>query len=101
MAKKIEQKQTCFYCGALCSAGNYEMDHFPVPECAGGKFTVPACISCHDMKDRFLLDDWSDEWRFALLRDFPMLSRESRIIIAKMARVACEGIAFMKKHENA
>jgi len=30
-----------------------------------------------------------------------MLSRESRIIIAKMARVACEGIAFMKKHENA
>jgi len=101
MTKKNKQKQACFYCGAICSVGNYEMDHFPVPECAGGKFTVPACVSCHDMKDRFRLDDWSDEWRFALLRDFSLLSRESRIMFAKVIRVSCEGIALMKKQENA
>jgi hypothetical protein len=101
MAKKKRDYKSCFYCGALCSAGNFEMDHFPVPECAGGEFTVPACVSCHDMKDRFSLDSWSDEWRSALHRDFHMIPRECRIFLAKCFRIAYEANAFMKKHENA
>jgi hypothetical protein len=35
-----------------------EDDHFPIPKRAGGTEVVPACITCHDMKDRFPQEDW-------------------------------------------
>jgi hypothetical protein len=44
--------ETCFYCGRLVSP-RHEHDHFPIPRRAGGIATVPACINCHDLKDRF------------------------------------------------
>ncbi len=84
MARK--EHQECFYCGALCS-GRIEMDHFPLPKHLGGKFTVPSCVSCHDMKDRFRLDDWSSSWWLTFVDDFPKLSRESRLVLAKLLRV--------------
>jgi hypothetical protein len=50
--------QKCFYCDTALSP-RHEHDHFPIPARNGGRHTVPACINCHDMKDRVPLDDWS------------------------------------------
>jgi hypothetical protein len=76
-------KDSCFYCGALVSQRQGKGDHFPVPSRHGGTETVICCISCHDMKDRFNLDSWPIEWLTPVLRDFPKLSRETRVFLAK------------------
>ena len=65
-------------------------DHMPLPKSVGGTITVPCCQSCHDMKDRFPLDRWDQTWWDAIMADFPNLSRETRIFLAKAARVFAE-----------
>jgi len=80
----------CFYCGALVAQRGVG-DHFPVPDRHGGKVTVPCCISCHDMKDRFVLGDWPIEWVFhGVVKDFPKLSRYTRIFLAKAMALAMD-----------
>jgi hypothetical protein len=59
----------CHYCDALVAGDNVEMDHFPIPKRAGGTETVPACVTCHDMKDRFLQEDWPTELFERALRE--------------------------------
>jgi hypothetical protein len=56
MARCLEC-ETCFYCGRFVTP-RHEHDHFPVPRRAGGFETVPACVDCHDLKDRFTLESW-------------------------------------------
>ncbi len=82
-------KDKCFYCGALVRL-NCERDHFPIPASAGGVSTVPSCISCHDMKDRFNLDDWPEEWVQKTIADFPLFSRETRLFLAVAMRIIKE-----------
>jgi hypothetical protein len=48
---------TCYYCDVLL-APRHEHDHFPVPASLRGKDTVPACINCHEWKDRTPLSVW-------------------------------------------
>ena len=92
-----EGRTECFYCGALVS-GRVERDHFPIPEGCGGLNTVPACVSCHDMKDRFLLNDWPIEWAAKVMNDFPLMSRETRIFLAKSMRVYFEHKKAQARH---
>jgi len=80
---------TCFYCGALVS-GKGHGDHFPIPARAGGVDVVPCCESCHDMKDRFNLDAWPMDWISAVVSDFPNLSRETRLFLAKVIDLAAD-----------
>lgn len=81
----------CFYCGALVAKNDVELDHFPVPQHAGGEATVPACRTCHGMKDRFPLKAWPTEWIAGVVADFPHLSRETRLFLAKaLALVASQ-----------
>jgi excisionase family DNA binding protein len=47
--------ETCFYCDCYL-APRHEHDHFPVPVAHGGTETVPACMNCHELKDRTLPD---------------------------------------------
>lgn len=47
----------CHYCDTILPL-RYELDHFPVPGCAGGTETVPVCLTCHDLKDRVALKNW-------------------------------------------
>ncbi|WP_243790427.1 HNH endonuclease signature motif containing protein [Saccharopolyspora gloriosae] len=47
----------CFYCDVKVE-GRHEHDHFPVPRVAGGRDVVPACLDCHDLKDRILFNSW-------------------------------------------
>lgn len=42
------------------------------------------------MKDRFRLDGWPDNWVQKVIDDFPKLSRETRIFLAKWFRVFAE-----------
>lgn len=76
----------CFYCGAILRRG-VELDHFPVPESAGGVILVPACVSCHDMKDRTRPRDWPDDWIAKIIQDFPTLSRETKLFLAVAMRL--------------
>ena len=73
----------CFYCDAALSRNVTQKDHFPVPDRLGGKDLVDSCTTCHDMKDRFKVGSWSVEWVGKIIRDFPMLGRETRIFLAK------------------
>ena len=88
------ERSTCYYCDALVSAGGGG-DHFPVPDNCGGVVTVACCLSCHDMKDRFNLDRWPEPWINKVIADFPKLSRETKIFLAKtMALLARSGAAL-------
>jgi hypothetical protein len=79
----------CYYCNA-CVTGNCEDDHFPLPKNVGGEMTVPCCVSCHDMKDRFALENWPVEWVTKMVEDLPKLSRETKLFLAKVARLGAE-----------
>lgn len=62
--KSRPKREFCYYCGAVLAAGERraELDHAPIPDRHGGKDVIPACIICHDMKDRIPLDEWPNEW---------------------------------------
>jgi len=86
----------CYYCGATISDARVEFDHFPVPQHLGGEKTVPACQTCHDMKDRFRLNTMSDDMVAEVVADFPHLSRASKIVLARVLRMALEAKALGK-----
>ena len=87
-SSSIKHRKECFYCGAMLSNGiGTQLDHFPIPNSEGGTETVPSCLSCHDMKDRFHLADWPIDWYAKVIEDFPKLSRETRICFAKIIRI--------------
>jgi hypothetical protein len=79
----------CFYCGMPTPAKSMG-DHMPIPRRNGGTMTVPACISCHQLKDSFSLAEWSPEMACAVIRDMPLVGRETRIFLAKMLAVASD-----------
>ncbi len=97
---KDREHQVCFYCDALVS-GNGVGDHFPIPKNCGGTETVPCCVSCHDMKDRFNLENWGMEWQSAVIADFPKVSRETRIFLAKVMRLAAEATKLQAELKEA
>jgi hypothetical protein len=90
---KNDSNVTCFYCDALVAKNNIEHDHFPTPQEAGGTATVPVCRGCHDMKDRFRLGDWDLSWVTKIVADFPNMSRETRIFLAKTMRLTARHAA--------
>lgn len=49
----------CYYCDQYST--RIEFDHFPIPQEVGGVETVHACIVCHDLKDRLLLEHWDTQ----------------------------------------
>lgn len=93
-----EHNRQCFYCNGLVS-GKGQGDHFPAPRNCGGTVTVPCCSSCHDMKDRFHLENWPTEWLTVVLQDFPKMSRETRIFLAKSLRVTLEATLIIKERK--
>jgi hypothetical protein len=81
---------TCFFCDVAIPRARLEMDHMPVPDRCGGESLVPACVVCHDLKDRISLVNLPIEFMADFMRDFQKLSRNGRIIMAKVYAVACE-----------
>jgi hypothetical protein len=100
MPRKRADPEPCFYCGALVS-GSGVGDHFPFPRRHGGTETVPCCLSCHDMKDRFPLDRWPAEWISKICGDFPIMSRETRLFLAKSMSLYSDYVAREQRRLNA
>lgn len=48
--------ERCFYCDRQLDV--HQHDHCPIPKRAGGTDVVPACLVCHDLKDRIPLHCW-------------------------------------------
>lgn len=80
--RKRNKPPICFYCGCLISKP-VQFDHYPIPADCGGKEVVPCCLSCHDMKDRFLLEDWPSPWMEKVYEEIPTLSREMKLFLSK------------------
>ena len=84
MAKQTKVRQTCWYCETTFLASRSALgDHFPIPRRHGGMDAVPCCQQCHTLKDRTLLNDWNSEMIAKVMADFPKLSRETRLFLAK------------------
>ena len=76
--------RTCVYCDcAYSTSRSAPGDHFPIPKRHGGTATVDCCVQCHSLKDRMKLDDWNGAMISKVVADFPKLSRETRIFLAK------------------
>lgn len=82
----MADRAECYYCFAPISKNNREDDHFPIPNDCDGITTVPACRTCHDLKDRYPLDRWSIELFAEWMGEMGNLkSRVLRIYLAKAA----------------
>ncbi len=92
----MNEAKVCFYCRAPLLNGSYQNDHFPIPARNGGKITVPACLPCHDMKDRMRFDEWPEEMVAAVMDSFPSLNRETRIMLAKFLAMASDIVEHEK-----
>jgi hypothetical protein len=85
MSKHLEHRN-CFYCDAIYVTSKSSIgDHFPVPQRLGGTATVPCCRECHSLKDRISLGSWNNAMLSKVFLDWPKMSRETRLFLAKCA----------------
>jgi hypothetical protein len=80
----------CFYCGDPVLPARIELDHFPIPACAGGTETVNACQQCHDLKDRTSWRDLPPEFKEEFMDELREMGRAGRIVFAQFMRTAFE-----------
>ena len=100
--------EACIYCGLPMGNFHHEHDHMPRPASAGGENIVAACITCHDLKDRYRAANWNAKWWadavFELLGmgvltdalrqpdvapdDWDLMSRNGRLLWASLARLS-------------
>lgn len=102
-----DECEECSYCGLPFIRMHHEHDHAPVPKSMGGTNLMPACITCHDLKDRVSFPHWpASEAVSALIElanhglltdltsvdqlpeQWSSLSRWARIAWAKIVRLA-------------
>lgn len=83
----MNARETCFYCRKPIV--EVEWDHAPIPKRHGGTHTFPACIPCHDLKDRFSLTsrEWSIDLMVQALEECGPLGR---IYLAKAFGIALD-----------
>lgn len=58
LAEGVDDSQ-CFCCGKNKNS-RFEKHHFPLSHSAGGELYVPLCGMCHDIVDRYPLQDWQE-----------------------------------------
>ena len=100
--------EACFYCDLPMGNFHHEHDHMPRPVSAGGENIVAACITCHDLKDRYRASNWNAKWWadavFELLGmgvltdalrqpdvvpgEWGLMSRNGRLLWASLARLS-------------
>jgi len=90
----------CFYCDCVFSTSkDSHGDHFPIPKQFGGTETVPCCQSCHDLKDRIPLTEWTTTMFARVVTEFPKFNRETRLYLAKISAAAYGAVEMMKKEK--
>lgn len=73
----------CWYCGSgVRRKADREMDHWPVPDRHGGKHTVAACRTCHNLKDRIPLKRWPSYATEALEDEVAKIGKLSAWIVS-------------------
>jgi len=91
LAEGVNDSQ-CFSCGKNKNK-NFERHHFPRSHVAGGETYVPLCGICHDMVDRYCLDDWQecllDDIKDKLIHNLPIL------------KLMCGMMSIVKKQDDA
>src|SRR5258708_2154902 len=87
-----EWNDRCFYC-EMPLGPQFEADHFPWPRAVGGEELVPACLNCHDRKDRYPLASWPPE---EIIRAMRELTPEGRILLAKLMRIMAAASLIVK-----
>jgi hypothetical protein len=92
MSNRVERVR-CFYCGDPVAPGRLERDHFPVPAICGGTQTVPACVQCHDLKDRTGWETIPVEFKGAFMEEFARMGRAGKIVFAQFMREALQSKA--------
>lgn len=105
---KGDDCESCVYCDLPMGNFHHEHDHMPRPASAGGENIVPACVTCHDMKDRYRPGNWNATWWanavFELIAldalghalsqpddlpdAWPTMSRAARLLWASLARLS-------------
>lgn len=59
---------------------------------------IPACQSCHSMKDRMRLMDWSSEWYEIVWEDITTrCRRETKIFLMKAISLTVDALDKMKE----
>lgn len=81
----MSARENCFYCDKPILSDLVERDHAPIAQRHGGTDTVPACVPCHDLKDRLPLSAWDVPLMVRALRECGPLGR---IYLAKAFNIA-------------
>lgn len=79
----------CWYCGSELLA-RHEHDHVP-PQRHGGVQTFPACLNCHELKDRTAIDQWPPHVVIEAILSVP--PGPGRVLIAKLHALALDAEA--------
>lgn len=91
----------CFYCDCVFSTSkDSQGDHFPIPKRFGGTDTVPCCQSCHDLKDRIPLTEWTTTMFARVVAEFPKFNRETRLYLAKISAAAYGAVDMKVKLDS-
>lgn len=92
LAKDHSDCVACWYCEMPLSMarGGHEHDHV-VPRRHGGPVVVPACLNCHNLKDRTDLRDWEATFVIRFILNVP--AGPQRILWAKLVGLACDSEA--------
>lgn len=86
-----ERRDPCLYCDAVLAAG-HEHDHMPIPAEVGGAIVFCVCRACHDLKDRFSVEEDAAAYMSSLASDWIGFERHTRILLAKMmSLIAVQG----------
>ena len=98
---KVQEGDCCYICSRPLH-GKGEMDHFPVPKSAGGKLMLPACINCHNDKDRVRIINWDASAAFATMAGlWSKADAGERLLLAKMFHVMSQAKVSHDKQKRA
>lgn len=75
-----DDDDTCFACGTPLRPGNTE-NHHVLPTI--NNLTVPLCLSCHDLVDRFPLHKWPTPLYLEALASIKDLPRVPKLLALK------------------
>lgn len=79
----------CFYCDLPLKGLAHHHDHFPLPARYGGELTVPACVSCHKLKEKGRVDQWPIEAISEVLVEMQHSGPWTRMVLAKLLSEVC------------
>jgi hypothetical protein len=80
----VRHMKTCYCCSNKLHKRNTELHHFPNPKRLGGKSTIPLCSLCHNLIDRFNLEDWPIDMITSAKESWVNVPESWKLIILKV-----------------